>query len=143
MVLPLKVVILFLTAERNTRAAVRVVLPWSMWPMVPTLTCGLVLWKTSLAIAPPLFHCKRPIRGSGTNQGGTVHEPGELLLGVEPRTSSLPRTRSTTELQQRVILSLYDFDNDSFLLPQPGLLAALRPLAVAVGTHHIALRPGV
>src|SRR5205085_6783316 len=25
----------------------------------------------------------------------------KLLLGVEPRTSSLPRTRSTTELQQR------------------------------------------
>jgi hypothetical protein len=23
-------------------AAVRVVLPWSTWPMVPTLTCGLV-----------------------------------------------------------------------------------------------------
>src|SRR5437867_12446217 len=23
-------------------AAVRVVLPWSMWPIVPTLTCGLV-----------------------------------------------------------------------------------------------------
>src|SRR5207253_3055190 len=27
----------------------------------------------------------------------------ELLLGVEPRTSSLPRTRSTTELQQRSV----------------------------------------
>src|SRR5438876_9663459 len=25
----------------------------------------------------------------------------ELLLGIEPRTSSLPRTRSTAELQQR------------------------------------------
>ncbi len=23
-------------------AAVRVVLPWSMWPIVPTFTCGLV-----------------------------------------------------------------------------------------------------
>ena len=27
---------------------------------------------------------------------------GELLLGLEPRTSSLPRTRSTTELQQHL-----------------------------------------
>src|SRR5947208_14803069 len=31
-------------------AALRVVLPWSMWPMVPTLTCGLVRVKTSLAM---------------------------------------------------------------------------------------------
>src|SRR5205823_875168 len=28
----------------------------------------------------------------------------ELLLGIEPRTSSLPRTRSTAELQQRSAL---------------------------------------
>src|SRR6185312_9363854 len=33
-------------------AAVRVVLPWSMWPMVPTLTCGLVRSKLPFAIAP-------------------------------------------------------------------------------------------
>src|SRR5689334_11487117 len=31
-------------------AAVRVVLPWSMCPIVPTLTCGLVLEKISFAI---------------------------------------------------------------------------------------------
>ena len=31
-----------------------------------------------------------------------VSFPRKLLLGVEPRTSSLPRTRSTTELQQQV-----------------------------------------
>src|SRR5512146_1633970 len=30
-------------------AAVRVVLPWSMWPMVPMLTCGLV--RSNLAFA--------------------------------------------------------------------------------------------
>src|SRR5437870_10171750 len=40
-------------ACRALIAAVRVVLPWSMCPMVPTLTCGLVLVKTSLAIVPP------------------------------------------------------------------------------------------
>ena len=35
-------------------AAVRVVLPWSMCPIVPTLTCGLVLVKVSLAIVTPV-----------------------------------------------------------------------------------------
>ena len=32
-------------------AAVSVVLPWSMWPMVPTFTCGLVRSNFSFAIA--------------------------------------------------------------------------------------------
>src|SRR5512145_542449 len=31
-------------------AAVSVVLPWSMWPIVPTLTCGLVRSNFCLAI---------------------------------------------------------------------------------------------
>src|ERR1700689_150432 len=30
-------------------AAVNVVLPWSMWPMVPMLTCGLVRWNLAFA----------------------------------------------------------------------------------------------
>src|SRR6185295_139012 len=32
-------------------AAVNVVLPWSMWPMVPTLTCGLLRSNFSLAMS--------------------------------------------------------------------------------------------
>src|ERR1051326_9386958 len=32
-------------------AAVRVVLPWSTWPIVPTFACGFVHSKTFLAIA--------------------------------------------------------------------------------------------
>ena len=31
-------------------AAVRLVLPWSMWPIVPMLTCGLVRSNFFLAI---------------------------------------------------------------------------------------------
>src|SRR3989338_6547033 len=31
-------------------ALVKVVLPWSMWPMVPTFTCGFVRTKVSFAI---------------------------------------------------------------------------------------------
>src|SRR5579883_2576363 len=33
-------------------AAVSVVLPWSMWPIVPTLTCGFLRSNFCLAICP-------------------------------------------------------------------------------------------
>src|SRR5438874_3160980 len=39
-----------LSAATFVSAAVRVVLPWSMWPMVPTLTWGLERSNFSLAI---------------------------------------------------------------------------------------------
>jgi len=39
-----------------------VVLPWSMWPMVPTLTCGFVRSKTSLAIFFSAFRNSQPSR---------------------------------------------------------------------------------
>src|SRR3954452_17022724 len=42
-----------LAARTDRRAAVRVVLPWSMCPIVPTLTCGLVRVNVSLAIVTP------------------------------------------------------------------------------------------
>src|SRR6185503_19847311 len=40
-----------LSAATLVRAAFRVVLPWSMWPMVPTLTCGLDRSNFSLAMS--------------------------------------------------------------------------------------------
>src|SRR5436190_18585036 len=82
-------------------AAVNVVLPWSMCPIVPTLTCGLVRANRSLAIVPPRFQrhtCRAKLARS---KGWCKSVCRELLLGVEPRTSSLPRTRSTTELKQQ------------------------------------------
>src|SRR5947207_4735109 len=42
------------SARTARMAAVNVVLPWSMCPIVPTLTCGLVLVNVSFAIAPRL-----------------------------------------------------------------------------------------
>src|SRR3954465_6766207 len=42
-----------LSDDTFVSAAVRVVLPWSMCPMVPTLTCGLVRVKTCLAMRLP------------------------------------------------------------------------------------------
>src|SRR5436309_12642469 len=47
-------------------AAVSVVLPWSMWPMVPTLTCGLVRSNFFLAMRYLLLS----ISGAG---GGGAH----------------------------------------------------------------------
>src|SRR5581483_1625786 len=68
--------------------------------MVPTLTCGLFRVNTSLAIVPPLQNVALRTRMLGEiKKRGPV--PKKLLLGIEPRTSSLPRTRSTPELQQR------------------------------------------
>src|SRR5258708_25159383 len=43
-----------LSDETFVRAAVKVVLPWSMWPMVPTLTCGLLRSNFSLAMSSNL-----------------------------------------------------------------------------------------
>src|SRR6056297_2079530 len=41
-------------------AAVSVVLPWSTWPMVPTLIWGLFLSNFSLAITPSLGFATNP-----------------------------------------------------------------------------------
>src|SRR5258705_13426926 len=40
-----------LSADTLVSAAVRVVLPWSMCPMVPTFTCGLLRSNFSLAMS--------------------------------------------------------------------------------------------
>src|SRR5215813_13497532 len=47
-------------------AAVRVVFPWSMCPMVPMLTCGLVRWNLAFATGVSygfLYYCV--LRGTG------------------------------------------------------------------------------
>src|SRR5262249_1977363 len=55
-------------------AAVRVVLPWSMWPIVPTLTCGLVRVKVSLAIAL-LDALRHPLGSSDVLRRGPAQPP--------------------------------------------------------------------
>ena len=39
----------YLSCSTLVIAAVRVVFPWSMCPMVPMLTCGLVRWNLAFA----------------------------------------------------------------------------------------------
>src|SRR6476660_4774101 len=76
-------------------AAVRVVLPWSTWPMVPTLTCGLVRSNLPFAIFSP----------SEKNLSDQKLVP---LAGIGPATSPLPRECSTTEPQGRILCPIRD-----------------------------------
>ena len=62
-------------------AAVRLVLPWSMWPIVPMLTCGLVRSNFFLATGGVSLHtvsgcAVRSARSSGLGRrrdGGGAH----------------------------------------------------------------------
>src|SRR5215212_7913646 len=76
-------------AERALSAAVRVVLPWSMWPMVPTLTCGLSRTNTALLMAGLLWKkggtgedAARPTRGAACEGIGYRRELNPHLLGA-------------------------------------------------------------
>ena len=62
----------YLSCSTLVIAAVRVVLPWSMCPMVPMFTCGLVRWN--LALATEISSLFSPRRG------GPGSLPGALLL---------------------------------------------------------------
>src|SRR5205823_14435294 len=50
-----------LSAATLVSAAVNVVLPWSICPMVPTFTCGLLRSNFSLAMSTILALCKSPL----------------------------------------------------------------------------------
>src|SRR5215204_4307439 len=62
-------------------AAVRLVLPWSMWPIVPTLTCCLLRSNFFLATGPS--HSKT---GGGTcRQGERCRTRGGAQNGIRTR----------------------------------------------------------
>src|SRR3712207_729673 len=70
----------YLSCSTLVIAAVSVVLPWSMCPMVPMLTCGLV--RSNLALATGFL--SRGLRrwcvlGGGAVQGG-AHSPVALAM---------------------------------------------------------------
>src|SRR5665213_1603249 len=66
-----------LSAATFVSAEVSVVLPWSMWPMVPTLTCGLLRSNFSLAIIVcVLYVCDVSIYSGADDQNRT----GDLVL---------------------------------------------------------------
>ena len=78
-------------------AAVRLVLPWSIWPIVPMFTCGLVRSNFFLAIETcltPSLSCGSEPYGHGFASefaSGGLPEVMEPTIGFEPMTSSLPR----------------------------------------------------
>src|ERR1700745_1501273 len=63
-------------------AAVSVVLPWSMCPMVPMLTCGLVRWNLAFATVSPRWFVPHPRRGGAVLTAGLLASRlGDDLLG--------------------------------------------------------------
>src|SRR5438067_1544237 len=70
---------------------------------------------------------EQPLRPRGEGERDGIRVVTELLLGFEPRTSSLPRTRSTAELQQHLcttVLSSRRFErrqSSSLTPPTPKL----------------------
>src|ERR1700753_579426 len=78
----------YLSCSTRVIAAVRVVLPWSMWPMVPMFTCGLV--RSNLAFATGILlrastrYLRRPallfphrwttLRAGGSLAAGLLHD---------------------------------------------------------------------
>src|SRR5881397_3160313 len=84
----------------DVSAAVRVVLPWSTWPIVPTLTCGLVRANFSFAISTPKSYKNQSPLTSKTSHGTQRAAPAQNMVpiaGIGPATSPLPRECSTTE----------------------------------------------
>ena len=86
-------------------AAVRLVLPWSIWPIVPMLTCGLVRSNFFFATLSVLLrNCRRPRRACHEGAAAPLMDRGtaasaegvEPTIGLEPMTSSLPRRCSAS-----------------------------------------------
>src|SRR5436190_14499568 len=67
-----------LSAATFVSAAVRVVLPWSMWPMVPTFTCGLERSNFSLAMSANLALWLCP--SSNFSGADDQNRTGDLVL---------------------------------------------------------------
>src|SRR5215213_8978789 len=66
----------FWSCRTLVMAAVSVVLPWSMWPIVPTLRCGLVRSNFCFAMGAPLL-------ASYPGHDLAGDRLGYLLVGVE------------------------------------------------------------
>src|SRR5688500_10697570 len=73
-----------LSARYLVIAAVRLVLPWSMWPIVPMFTCGLVRSNFFLAICGVLLapRCDRVTGRSDPALGDELLSDGARDLGV-------------------------------------------------------------
>src|SRR5688572_8543343 len=116
-----------LSAATFVSAAVSVVLPWSMWPIVPTLTWGLDRSNFSLAMFLARLVCRARLQPRQPPFGADDRDrTGDLVLtkdvlcqlsyiggtqsslsleretGIEPATNSLEGCDSTTELLPQI-----------------------------------------
>src|SRR5215213_9865133 len=65
-------------AKTLVMAAVRVVLPWSTWPIVPTFRCGLFRTNFSLAMGDPPLGASNPVYDRLADLGGNRSVTKEL-----------------------------------------------------------------
>ena len=89
---------LFFVCSTFVIAAVNVVFPWSMCPIVPTFTCGFVRSYFALAIRAYLRSrftrtCSGFTRDRAIVDSTRLFEM-EPMSGIEPETSPLPRACS-------------------------------------------------
>src|SRR3954462_14106874 len=68
-------------ARTARMAAVRVVFPWSMCPIVPTLTCDWVLVNVSLAIAAQRLYGIPVVQWRESAQAAPRAQPGPRQAG--------------------------------------------------------------
>src|SRR5512140_1472064 len=80
-----------LSADTLVRAAVKVVLPWSTWPIVPTLTCGFFRSNFSLAMgrAPRWVLLVKCCRASLCGGGGLLRQSPEICNQRLARVSAM------------------------------------------------------
>jgi hypothetical protein len=91
-------------------AAVKVVLPWSTWPMVPTLTCGLVRSNVPFAITLyPSVSSRR--RSASIDTAGAFLEPrvdaGLLKSYAACQGAQIARLKNKTDSKQLTSVSKF------------------------------------
>src|SRR6266481_4093690 len=69
-----------LSAATLVSAAVSVVLPWSMCPMVPTFTCGFERSNFSFDMPAPLRYLSRSMFGNSCSGADDRNRTGDLVL---------------------------------------------------------------
>src|SRR2546426_11974676 len=80
-----------LSADTLVSAAVSVVLPWSIWPMVPTLACGFFLSNFALPIVlPPVTNLPDKARRERQlhRRARSIHRESAAAQAHIPQTAS-------------------------------------------------------
>ena len=107
-----------LSAETFVSAAVSVVLPWSTWPIVPTLQWGLVRMNFSLAIGLPrgsssrAFWLHGPRHHESWLMPGAAFASGPAVDVVSVETFGQARSKAGAVEEDRSLVICIDGDHD-------------------------------